>query len=258
MLTVNIILLRAAMPLLLLALLLAMPALAQTTITLNAEDDWAPYSYVERGKEGIQGLAPKIITAAFATQQIKVNYRAVPFSRCLRETEEGQALGCFDIEINSDNAKRFYFHRTPLFQEGLSIFARAPHRTGLSAADLPGHAVGATNGYTYPPVIMQDSRIRKDISPSDEVQLRKLLAGGRIDYALINTTPAKLLFKKNPAFKGALLEVGLVNQASFYIGFSKKHPDGQKLAELFEEGLRTIKANGEYERLMREFRASLQ
>lgn len=227
---------------------------ATETITLNAEDDWAPYSYVAAGK--IQGFAPTVISAAFASQGIKVKYNAVPFTRCLRETLSGAALGCFDIEINSENEQQYHFHKTPLFVEGLSIFAKSPHRK-ITVPDLEGHTVAITNGYTYPPLIMNNRNIIKDGSPSDEVQFKKLLAG-RVQYALVNSTPAKLMQKNNQRYRTQIIEVGLVNQAKFYIGFSKKHPDGLRLRQVFEQGLSTIKANGQYAQLEQQFKASLQ
>lgn len=234
------------------------PLWATEVITLGAEDDWAPYSYVKPGTRQIQGFAPQIVSAAFLTQGITVNYRAVPFTRCLKETLSGALAGCFDIEKNSDNQADYHFHPTPLFAEGLSIFALDTHPArNLTSEDLQGHTVAITNGYTYPPLIMKNDRIKKDVSPSDEVQFKKLLAG-RVKFALVNTTPAQLMKQKNPQFKARIVEVGLVNKANFYIGFSKKHPDGARLMPIFEQGLQTIRANGQYRELEKQFKASLQ
>ncbi|XZG70712.1 substrate-binding periplasmic protein [Chitinibacteraceae bacterium HSL-7] len=237
--------------------LLGVQASAET-ITLNAEDDWAPYSYVsEADRQVIQGFAPEVIRAALATQDIEVRFNPVPFSRCLHETLGGKALGCFDIEINSDNAAQYHFHHTPLFLEGLSIFAAKPSTRRLGVADLREQRVGATRGYTYPPEILNDAAIVKDVSPSDEVQLKKLLAG-RIDYALINTTPARLMLKAHPEWAGRIHDVGLVNEAKFYVGFSRRHPDGARMAQALERGLLAIHANGSYARLKRAFQRRLE
>ncbi|QLI81558.1 transporter substrate-binding domain-containing protein [Chitinibacter fontanus] len=231
---------------------------AGEVITLGAEDDWAPYSYLKPGEKKISGFAPRIITAAFQTQGIDVQFRAVPFTRCLKETLSGELVGCFDIEKNEENQSQYFFHRTPLFSEGLSIFALSSSQPRtVQVADLAGHTVAITNGYTYPPLIMNNAKIKKDASPSDEVQFKKLLAG-RAEFALVNTTPAKLLMQKTPAFKNRIVEVGLVNKALFYIGFSKSHPDGARLALIFEQGLHVIHSNGQYAQLEQEFKASLQ
>ncbi|QLG89003.1 transporter substrate-binding domain-containing protein [Chitinibacter bivalviorum] len=227
-------------------------------ITLGAEDDWAPYSYLAPGQAQIQGFAPKVVAAALLTQGIMVKFQAVPFARCLKETQMGSLAGCFDIEKNDENQSEYHFHTTPLFAEGLSIFALdSVVQRHLDASDLPGHSVAITNGYTYPPLIMNNPKIKKDVSPSDEVQFKKLMAG-RVQFALVNTTPAKLLQQKNVQFKARIVEVGLVNTAQFYVGFSKKHPDGARLAQRFELGLQAIHANGQYEALQKEFKASLQ
>jgi polar amino acid transport system substrate-binding protein len=52
------------------------------TITINGEDDWAPYSSATPNYKSVQGLAPEIIAAAFKTQGVDVKFRPVPFARC--------------------------------------------------------------------------------------------------------------------------------------------------------------------------------
>jgi polar amino acid transport system substrate-binding protein len=229
---------------------------ANETITLDAEDDWAPFSYVKDGQ--LLGFTPSIIRAAFKTQGVDVKFNIVPFARCLREAETGVALGCFDIEINAENQNKYLWHETPLLLEGLSIYALAPHqRRDLTAADLDFQTVAVTHGYTYPPMIMNNSKIIRDLSPSDEVQFKKL-AVGRVKYALVNTTPAQLILQKNPRYQGRIIEVGLVNKAKFYLGFSPHHKDGARMAQIFEQGMKAIKADGQYHKLEAEFRARLR
>jgi polar amino acid transport system substrate-binding protein len=75
---------------------------------------------------------------------------------------------------------------------------------------------------------------------------------------LVNTTPAQLILQKNPHYRGRIIEVGLVNKAKFYLGFSPRHKDGARMAQIFEQGMKAIKTDGQYQKLETEFRARLR
>ena len=92
------------------------------TITLNGEDDWAPYSSATENYKSVQGLAPNIIYAAFKTQGVEVKFRPVPFARCMIEVDNGVAIGCFDTIINQDTRDKYIFHKTPLFKADMVVY----------------------------------------------------------------------------------------------------------------------------------------
>ncbi|MDW5416576.1 transporter substrate-binding domain-containing protein [Iodobacter sp. CM08] len=224
------------------------------TIIINAEDDWAPFSSMRADKLGVEGLSPNLVKAAFNSQGIKVQFNAVPFARCLNEVEHGKVVACFDTSITEENKNKFIWHKTPLFEEGLSIFALSEStEKNLTPHDLEGKTVGLTHGYTYPNILMDNKKIIKDSSPFDDTQLKKLILK-RIQYAVINTTPGTLLINGNRNYKDKVKIVGLVETSVFYLNFSRKHKDGQRMADIFEKGMKTIKSNGTYNHIETEFK----
>ena len=64
-------------------------SLRAETVTVGAEDAWAPYAYAMAGQSEPQGLAPQLVRAAFETQGVQVRFKVLPFSRCLHEAEVG-------------------------------------------------------------------------------------------------------------------------------------------------------------------------
>ena len=228
------------------------------TVTLGAEDDWAPYSYAVPGQAEPQGLAPKLVRAAFQSQGVAVQFRVLPFSRCLHDAEVGRIAGCFDTTRTASNQNSFHWHATPLFREELGIFARRGRTDrAVTPADLAGHSVGITVGYTYPTAFMQDTRIRRQTAVSD-ANLLRMLAAGRVDFALINTLPAYHRLRQQPELQASVERVGAVSVDSFWLSFSKVHPHGQRLSQVFEAGLQTLMANGQYQRMLSEFRQAAQ
>lgn len=228
------------------------------TVTVAAEDDWAPYSSIKPDRSGPTGLSPDLVKAAFKTQGIDVRFVVLPFPRCLHYAQSGTVVACFNTTRTDANKDTFHWHPTPLFQEELAIFARAdaPERE-LSQQDLHGRTVGVTIGYTYPTDFMGDSRITR-LSAASDSNLLKMLVARRVDYILLNTMPGYHRLKHEPALVGKVKRVGRIRMDSFWLSFSKTHPDGRRLSEAFERGLKAIKANGQYDSMMATFRRDLQ
>lgn len=227
---------------------------ARDSVVIAAEDDWPPYSSSNADRSAPVGLSPDLVRAAFDTQGIDVHFLTVPFARCLHYAEIGRAVGCFNTTIVAGNRDTFHWHHTPMFSEELAIFARSDQRSDkLTLQDLEGHTVSVTIGYTYPTEFMNNPRITRFPVNSDQQQLR-MLANGRVQFALVNTVPGQLRINADPDLKGKIRRVGRISVDGFWIAFSKRHPDGRRMADTFEAGLRELKASGRYDSMMRDFR----
>ena len=231
--------------------------LARESVLIAAEDDWAPYSSIKSDKSGPEGLAPELVTAAFDEMGFDVEYLTVPFARCMHYAETGRTVGCFNATIVQGNRDTFHWHSTPMFTEELAIFARNEVTTdNLSLADLEGETVSLTIGYTYPTHFLKNNLINKFPVNSDDYQIR-MLATGRVDYALLNTMPAYYRIHADPTFQGKIRRVGQISEDGFWVAFSKNHPDGKRMAEVFEKGLDQLHENGRYEKITHDFHLRL-
>lgn len=229
-------------------------AQAATTVLIAAEDDWAPYSHAVQGRSEPQGLAADIVREAFASQGVTARFVVVPFARCMLMAQNGQVTGCFNATIINDNRDTYHWHPTPMFQEELAIFgALDKPRRDLKLADLAGHSVGYTLGYTYPSEFQGHPDIRRVSAKSDRV-LIEMLGAGRVDYILLNTAPGYLRINAVPALKGRIGKVGVISQDGFWVAFTRAKPEGEVMAATFERGLATLKANGRYDALTAAFR----
>lgn len=237
--------------------IISIPLLGRESVVIAAEDDWAPYSSAIEGQDEPVGLSPKLVKAAFDTQDIDVVFLITPFARCLHYAEIGRTIGCFNATITEGNKNTYHWHPTPLFYEELGIFARTDIKdNNLTQDDLDGETISLTTGYTYPTSLTEDERITKFFVNSDAYQL-KMLASGRVKYALLNTMPAYERISNDPELQGKVHRVGRISQDGFWVPFTKQDPRGQKMAEIFERGLQEIHKNGTYDALIREFRNSL-
>lgn len=237
----------------------AAPALSHAeTVTIGAEDDWPPYSYRVAGQDEPQGLTPKLVRQAFATQGVSVRYRVLPFARCMLEAERGTVVACFNASRTAANEAQYHWHPTPMFQEELGIFARRradgvmPSRP-LTQEDLRGRSVGITVGYTYPTSLVTDPGIRFKQVTSDG-HLLNMLAAGRVDHVLLNTLPAWYRLHFDPNLQGKVQRVGRVGLDGFWLAFTRAKPEGERLAQTFERGLQVLHRSGEHQRMLADLR----
>lgn len=225
-------------------------------ILVAAEDDWPPYSSRQAGSAEPTGFTPALVREIFARRDIAVDFVTVPFSRCLHYAETGHAVACFNVTITDDNRNQFYWHPTPMFHEGLAIFAlRGRFQPELSDKDLQGRRVGITNAYTYPSDFMNSPQIERLVARSD-ANLLNMLVMGRVGFIILNSLPGQLRILE--AKLGTRIErVGMISNDGFWLSFSKRHPDGERLSKIFEEELVRLMASGRVAELELEMKARL-
>lgn len=212
-------------------------------ILIAAEDDWPPYSAKQANSAEPEGFTPALVREIFARRDIAVEFITVPFSRCLHYAQTGHAVACFNVTITDANRHQFFWHPTPMFHEGLAIFAlRGRFQPELTGQDLENHRVGITNAYTYPSEFMENPKIERAVAQSDAYLLNMLIKR-RVDFIIMNTLPGQLrILDEN---LGSQIErVGMISLDGFWLSFSRQHPDGERLAKIFEEELVRLMASG--------------
>ncbi|MDO9183445.1 MAG: transporter substrate-binding domain-containing protein [Bacteriovorax sp.] len=233
------------------------PAIKAETITIAGEDDWAPFSSATKDGKGIEGFAPEIIKAAFKSQQIDVNFKVLPYARCMDEALKGDVLGCFDTVMDNDNKTKYLFHKTPMFEASMDIWGPTSSKEqNVTLKDLEGKKVGITNGYSYSPEFTDNTKILKEVTPSEKSQFEKL-AAERISYAAVFGMPGFYILKSDARLASKIKKIGNISTDKVFLSFSKVHKDGAKYTEVFEKGLTAIKADGTYKKLEDDFKKRL-
>ena len=233
------------LPLLFLMSLLS-PAGAGERVVLVAEDDWYPYSAKRNGQA--EGLAVDIVRAAFAAAGVTVEFKTMPYARCMQAVRQGVELGCFDTLKDASTRDDYLFHEQPLFKATIAIYAPAAFAGSVNAQQLAGHSVGLTNGYTYGDTIEKNPAIRKDMAPNDFLTLRKLVAG-RTEFALVYTRVADWLLLQYPELRGGFRQAGVLLEDGLYLSFSRTRSDAPEAVRQLNRGLAQIRANGTYARI---------
>ncbi|QDL52795.1 substrate-binding periplasmic protein [Rhodoferax aquaticus] len=224
-------------------------ARAQERITLVGEDDWYPYAAARHGKA--HGLGVDIITAAYQSVGVEVNFRTMPYARCMAQVKAGQELGCFDSAPDSQLNADYLFHQTPLFDATIGIYAMASSKErNLAPQHLKGQRVGFTNGYTYGDAVELDHSIARDVARTDLLNLRKLLLG-RTAYSLVYTRVVDHLQATHPQeLGGKIKQVGVVMNTRLFVSFSKLRPESARYAKLLDQGLKNLHTDHSYAQIL--------
>lgn len=233
-------------------------ALAQAeTVRIAVEDDWAPYAALNADRTAPEGFSVDVVREAFSTQGVEVEFLTVPFARCMHYAQTGNAVGCFNAGNEIPEVDQFHWHSTPLLHERLTIFAHisAPEQN-IGLADLEGRSVGYVISYVYGPEFMENSAIHRYGVESDD-RMIQMLAAQRLDFIVLGEMPGHFKINRVPGARDKLKKVGVIASHTFWVAFSKKHPDGERMTATFETGMQALIKTGRYAELEAEMRRSL-
>lgn len=225
-------------------------------LVLLVEDDWFPYAAAV-GERPV-GISVDLVRAAYGAVGVEVELTPMAYSRCMELVSGGQYVGCFNTPADDGAVDDQLLPEEPLDHNPAWIYKRADNPAWIgSLADLAGEPIGIVNGYRYSADFMNDPRLVREVAASDLQNLKKL-AAGRLDYVVMYERVAEWLIGRHGTEMGLALEpVVKVGELALYVSFSRRHPAAATAMQQLDEGLRRIKRNGEYRRIMREWEQRL-
>ena len=225
------------------------PALDRTiTIATGEYPPWVGSSLPH------QGYVNHIIKEAFASQGLEVGFIYLPWKRAFEETRQGKFDATSYWYDNDERREAMLFSDTVITNR-IVFFQRqdAPKVQWKNVEDLAPYRMSITLGYTYSQEFYGaiDSKILNPIIVSSDVQNLKLLMAKRVDFfatdemsgyymaAQLSIDPRKL----------SVIEPALIKPQGYLLA-GKINPDSQLIINTFNRGLRTIKANGKYQKIL--------
>ena len=232
-------------PMILTACVVGQWAIGAESLEIAAEDDAAPWSQ----KDGT-GYANDVVKAAFKAVEIDVKFQVMPYARCKHLIVEGEVVACFSVSPLKELEKTVRFADKPLFVCFADYFQNVNNPVKAASEDeIPkGTVVGTVTGYEYPESIYklkEKGIVVFEEVDSEELNVKKL-ADGRIALTLLNHNqmkPPGIMLAQNGA-TGKIARAFPCGTLDSFIAFSKKHPRGDWACVKFNQGFKTISANG--------------
>lgn len=233
---------------LLLGLLLSAPAWSEKIIA--AADPYPPFIDPTQPK---QGISLQIVRAAYATQGYAVDMRFVPWARALDSVKSGE----YDILPNAwwtQERAAFLLYSEPYMKNEIKFIKRKGdpfEYNGLGS--LTGKTVGIVRGYGYGDEFLKATNFARP-EVSEILQNVKKLVLGRIDLTLDDEIVARWIIKHDAP--GLLQQIEFTQNAlssqQLHVTSGLKNPRHKAIIEAFNKGLATIKANGTFDKILRE------
>jgi len=230
------------------------PASFAADLTIMAEDAAPPFSRADG-----TGFANDLVRAAFRATGIDVALDVVPYARCKKDAEDGKVPACFSMSWYQGVEKSIVFSDQRVFRVYADVFL-ARGTVGISRPEdfTGGKTIGIVNEYEYPEAVYNLRRGGNTLqAANDDITNLKLLARGRLDAAVIMTNDLVSQLQK-------ATQAGVAPQVTYafrlgyedgYLGFSRKHPQGEAARRAFNEGYKRILADGTVQALRRKWAA---
>ena len=184
-------------------LMVAQIAEGRENLKLYVENDAAPWS-----KADGSGYANDLVNAIYDAVDVNVDFEVVPYARCKKLTEIGEAVGCFNVARIPELESVIAFSEIPLFFAYISYFHNAENPLSASKSEdianfrqSNGTIVGTVIGYEYDDMFYElekDGQITVERTRSEEMNIKKL-GTGRLNAAILwnnETKPADLIIEK--------------------------------------------------------------
>ena len=227
--------------------LLALPKV----ITLNT-GEWAPFTSKNLPENG---FAAAIVTAVLLEMGHEPEYKFYPWKRAKIMVEQQEVLATFPWSKTEERKKLFAYSESFASSKTKLFYFKDKLKNVKfkKLKDLKKYIIAGTISYSYLETFSK-AGIKVDEASSDEFGFRKLKAG-RVDFFACEELVAWQLIKKyfpEEAANFGSLEKEISNDDE-YIITSKKNPDGKEFLKMFNEGLKKIKANGTYSKILRKY-----
>lgn len=242
-----------------LCLAFVLPLLCSTATTadelyrIGAEDDWYPFTALRDGQ--IRGMSADLVRAAFAASNTRVELVPYPYSRCMELTRTGQLAACFNTSPDADIASEFRLPQEPLFSDDVLLWARRENAQPItSLQQLTGQKVAVTIGYEYGAPFDNQQGVDR-VAVRRDLNGFRMLAYGRVAYSAAYRGVANALFAEHPELAGQFEPVATLYRPQLFVSFSRHHPQAELLLSRFDNGMRALRRDGRYQRIVERWRA---
>ncbi len=217
-----------------------------TIATLN----WMPYSgrFLPN-----YGIAPELISHAFARKGYKANYSFMAWSKALKEVKKGNYDALANAYYTEERAKH-YLPSGPYMDSPIVFFKRKDTPiswTGL-LEELKPYRIGVVKGYANSPEFDKVDFLNKKVSKTEMLNMKKLVLKQADLIVMDRFVGHYLISKKLPEHEKDLVEPIFpplyVNR--LHLMFSRKVPNAQQNLEMFNSGLKEIIEDGTMKRVL--------
>ena len=219
------------------------------TIVLANETSWAPHY----GKDLLNGgYTTEIIVEAMKRVGYDVKIKWLNWNRALELSKRGIYDGLGASYYTEERAK--FFAYTDSLSDTQTVFfkLKSSNIKYNNFEDLKGYKIGTAKGYGYPKKFLEANYLKTENVRKLELNIKKLLRK-RIDLMIGSKKVTQHLLNTKYLEQKDDIEVvkPSVDSMPLYVSFSKKSKGYEQKVKDFNKGLKIIKADGTFEKIIK-------
>lgn len=226
--------------------LLIIPQLFAQPLKL-ASDVWPPFT--DKGEN--MAIALDLVNVALAKQDIDVETEINSFQHILKNIQDRSIDGSAAL-WKTPEREAFLIYSNPYLENKLILVGRSGTQVNQkSFKDLEGKSIGLVEDYAYDSDLLENPKIEKIFSTSDQKNL-ELLIDEKIDYLLVDALLVQYLLKNQMEDAKEKLAIGKnpITVKPLYFAIHKDLPHAEEIIEKFNNEIETMIADGTYHELL--------
>lgn len=231
-------------------------ASAEQLKVVFATGEWPPYSSEHLPD---YGFVTALVSAISRVADIEPVYRFYPWKRAELLVLRGEVFGAFPYAISNERKTDFDFSDVLFYGLNVLVYYRDNTRiaNGFSytePADLRGYRIGGISG-SFLRNDLEEAGVEYQETTSIDQSIQKL-AAGRIDFVIddkvvLADTIQRLYPEEADKFSFVAEPFGEKKPTALIV--SRDYPDANRILARFNDALQTLKASGEYDRLIKTY-----
>lgn len=216
------------------------------TLTL-VTDDYPPYEYTDQAGNAV-GMDVELLQAAAQKAGITLKIDFYPWERCKQMAANGDADGLFSLGKTEERLALYYYPATVLSTSRDVFFANDLYKGNpKTIAELEGQTVGTLLGYEYTDEFLNNLKIKKLESPTQEA-VTNIFIGKRVGIILQTELVGLHQFREAQFTGYRVLPIKMAVDEAF-VAFSKKSKNGKAGFEKLAAALAALQKSGELDKI---------
>lgn len=199
------------------------------------------------------GVTAAIVTAAFKEQGVDATITYLPWKRGFVETGRGVHVGTFPYLRTPEREVDFLYSK-PIYADQFRLFVRrdadTEHNWSKKTVCIPlGYDTTQISAFTTAHGIFIEQ-------PTEIASCFKMLISSRVDAVwvseLVGVATIESIWRKDANIR--MLDLILVGAVDYFLIVSRQLPNAPKWLERFDAGLKRIRDNGTFQRIVDRYR----
>lgn len=217
---------------------------------IATDTSFPPFEFKNSNNEYV-GIDIDLVKKIAELEGFEVEFRPMDFGGIIPALQSGQVDAAIAGASITEERKKTVDFSDPYYETGVVAVVRDDNTTIKTLEDLAGKRVAVKNGTEGAKLAEDKLKGKANISVfEDSVSMYKAVENRQSDVAFEDLPVAGYTIKINPDSK---LKIATEKLTSGYYGFMTKKGANSELMEKFNKGLKTLRENGEYNKIIEKY-----